>query len=696
MGGNRLANEKSAYLRSAGHQPIDWLPWSKEVFERAKRDDKPILLDIGAVWCHWCHVMDRESYEDKEVAKFINENFVAVKVDRDERPDVDSRYQYAVQMMSNHGGWPLTAFLLPDGRCFGGGTYFPPDDSYDRPGFKTVLKRILGLYRDNKGHVMEHVERLSQELQRRMGHRHGDQKLDLSLVTEAERHIKEAFDPQYGGFGEAPKFPHTGAVELLMMRHHRTKDPEIRKIAELTLQRMAMGGMYDQLGGGFHRYSVDERWIVPHFEKMSYDNAELLRNYAHAFQMTRKDLYANVARDMIRYIDSVSDVSSSGFFASQDADQGPDDDGDYFTWTIEELIAAVDKEEAKVLALYYDVSDVGEMKENPRKNVLWVAQSPDLIAQQLKMPVQRVESLLDSGRKKMLAARGKRKEPFVDRTLYASWNGMMASAYLETWRALQDEPIKKTALSIIDRILAKLWDPARGFAHTLQDSTPHIFGLVDDNVEMAQALITAFEVTQDPKYLAAGEATMKFVVDKFWDAKNGGLMDTAKGVYEGETPALDSPNKPVMDTPTPSPNGVAAMNLDRLAALTGKEEYAKRASEMLDAFAYRARGLGVYAATYFLASEAHLSHPANVVVVGAKEDVATQALLTAAHRAFAPGRTVLLSEPGSKTPMPETARAAAESFAGKKPVALVCRGETCLPPADDPAKLVLLLESGGS
>src|SRR5689334_13746985 len=325
---NSLANASSSYLRSAMRQPIRWHEWGEEAFELAKRENKPILLDIGAVWCHWCHVMDRESYEDPEIAQMVNERFIAIKVDRDERPDVDSRYQVAVQAISGQGGWPLTAFLTPDGKPFYGGTYFPPDDHYGRPSFRRVLISISNAFREKNGDVMDQAKMVEHALGHAEAFAGKSGRFDPGVVELIVKSALSMFDAQNGGFSHAPKFPHPSALDLLIEYYARSGDEQVRNVFETTLMRMANGGMYDQLAGGFHRYSVDERWVVPHFEKMSYDNSELLKNYVHAWQVTGNEFYAEVARDIIRWVDEwLSDREHGGFYASQDADYSMEDDG---------------------------------------------------------------------------------------------------------------------------------------------------------------------------------------------------------------------------------------------------------------------------------------------------------------------------------------------------------------------------------
>ncbi|MEK6572230.1 MAG: thioredoxin domain-containing protein, partial [Bacteroidota bacterium] len=429
----KLENEKSPYLRSAAHQPVNWLPWGDEAFQRAKSEDKPILLDIGAVWCHWCHVMDGESYENPELAKIINEHFVPIKVDRDERPDIDARFQTAVSSISGQGGWPLTALLTPDGRVFYGGTYFPPDDRYGRPGLKRVLQTLSERYKSDRTKIFESAEQLYSHLKKAVEGSKDRAELSEAAVDSALNSISNSFDIRYGGFGSAPKFPHASAVEFLLWRYSITGENWMLSIVDSTLKAMAKGGIYDQLAGGFHRYSTDERWMVPHFEKMLYDNAELLKNYVHAFQATGDESFKETAHGIISFTNAVlSDQTHGGFYASQDADISMNDDGDYFTWTAEEAAKVLAPEEFEVLSAHYHLNGVGEMHSSNR-HVLFVVRDAGEIADTLGKPKPEIEKLIRSGKEKLLKERLQRKTPFADPSIYANWNGMMISSYIEAY-----------------------------------------------------------------------------------------------------------------------------------------------------------------------------------------------------------------------------------------------------------------------
>ncbi len=527
---NSLSKASSSYLRSAMHQPIQWHEWGEEAFAAAKRDNKPILLDIGAVWCHWCHVMDRESYDSPEIAQIVNERFIAVKVDRDERPDIDSRYQAAVSAISGQGGWPLTAFLTPDGKPFYGGTYFPPEDHYGRPSFKRVLLSISDAYHQKNAEVVDQAKMVESAIGQAEAFAGRSATFSPSVIDAIVKSAMGMFDDKNGGFGSAPKFPHPGMLDLIIDQYVRTGDEELRNAFVFTLEKMARGGMYDQLAGGFHRYSVDERWVVPHFEKMSYDNSELLKNYVHGYQATGSEFFAEVARDIIRWMDEwLSDRENAGFYASQDADYSMDDDGDYFTWTLEEAKAALTEEEASVAALYYDINEVGEMHHNAAKNVLHVRASLEEIAKRLTLPLARLQELLDSAKKKMYAARLQRPTPYVDKTMYVGWNALCVSAYLEAAKVLDLGDARHFALRSLDRILSQAWRTDQ-LLHVMAYSDAaaqlrEIHGVLDDYAFTVIACLDAYEATADLSYFHFAQRIADKMIAAFFDPISGGFFD---------------------------------------------------------------------------------------------------------------------------------------------------------------------------
>jgi len=716
MSTNSLAQAASAYLRSAMHQPIHWHEWGEEAFAAAQRGNKPILLDIGAVWCHWCHVMDHESYDDPEVARIVNENFIAVKVDRDERPDIDSRYQAAVSAISGQGGWPLTAFLTPDGKPFYGGTYFPPDERMGRPSFKRVLLSIAGAFREKHADVREQADMVMNALSQAESFAGRSAALSPKIVDSIVRSATRLFDVEHGGFGAAPKFPHASILDLMIDRYARSGESHLKTVIETTLSHMARGGVYDQLAGGFHRYSVDERWVVPHFEKMSYDNSELLKNYVHAFQALRDPFFAEVARDIIRWMDEVlSDRERGGFYASQDADINLEDDGDYFTWTLDEARSVLNEDELKAAGYHYDIGEIGEMHHNPQKNVLHVRNSAEEIASRTGAPAERVQQLLDSAKQKMLAARLKRPTPYVDKTVYVSWNALCVSAYLDAARVLNLDDARHFALRSLDRILAEAWKPESGLMHVVAYSDPaakhrDVPGLLDDYAFTVIACLDAYETTAALSYFNFARRIGDRMIERFYDDSAGGFFDveTVKDPHlpkEGrcgaprplEIGALSARRKPFQDSPTPAGNSAAAIALLRLYAYTHDESYREKAQRTLEVFAGMAEQYGIFAGTYGIAASLFSAPHTQVVLVGSGEPAAK--LYAAAVAGFALGKSVVQIPGENEATPPNLPPALAETIPNLpevksgKPVAVVCSNFNCQPPVSDPEALAAALTS---
>ena len=751
---NSLARASSAYLRSAMHQPVQWHEWGEEAFVAARRENKPMLLDIGAVWCHWCHVMDRESYDDPEVAAIVNEHFIAVKVDRDERPDIDSRYQAAVSAVSGQGGWPLTAFLTPDGKPFYGGTYFPPTDGYGRPSFKRVLISIANAYKEKHGDVVEQAKMVESAMARAESFAGRGGRVSAGIIAAIQKSAFSMFDSQHGGFGQAPKFPHPSALDLLIERYARTaagaslrrtaeggrphmgianphldlagpptdsdNGERLRNVIVTTLEHMANGGVYDQLAGGFHRYSVDERWVVPHFEKMCYDNSELLKNYVHGYQATGSEFFADVARDIIRWMDEwLSDRERGGFYGSQDADISMDDDGDYFTWTLAEARAALTEEEAQVAALHYDINEIGEMHHNPAKNVLYVRAPIEEIARRMSVSAERVRGMLDSAKKKMYAARLQRPTPYVDKTVYVGWNSMCVSAYLEAAKVLGLEDARRFGLRSLDRILAEAWKPQSHelnkagespastqalLLHVVAYSDPaashrEVSGLLDDYAATAIACLDAYEATADFSYFKFAQAIANSMIARFFDATSGGFFDAEPAAEGKSLGVLSTRRKPLQDSPTPAGNPMAAIALLRLHHYTGDAAYRAKAEQTLETFAGVAEQFGIFAATYGIAVLHLLENPVQVVVVDSSgPDETASALAAVATTAFAFNKSVLRlranqAVAGNLPPALAATIPNLPQLNSGGSFAVVCSGFACQPPVADAAELRRAIES---
>ncbi len=709
---NLLQYAASSYLRSARHQPVRWHAWNEAAFAHAQAENKPILLDIGAAWCHWCHVMDRESYEDAELAQVINEHFVAVKVDRDERPDVDTRYQAAVSAISGQGGWPLTAFLTPDGRPYFGGTYFPRDDRYGRPGFGRVLLTMAQVWRERREEALESAASVMAAIEHNesFSGRGGEQRLTLALVDKISASILSQFDPRNGGFGSQPKFPHPAALDLLLGTAMNRKNEEAGAAFQITLEKMAQGGVYDQLAGGFHRYSVDERWVVPHFEKMLYDNTELLRNYAHGFQSFVREDFRQTALEIVAWLDgTMTDRVRGGFYASQDADIDLDDDGDYFTWTLDEAAAVLEPVELEFASVYWDIGDLGDMHHNPAKNVLHVRHSLEALAEKQKQSLTELIALRDHVRQKLLAARMLRPTPFIDQTLYTGWNAMAVTAYLETARILRINEPQDFALRTLNRLLAEAWDGAGKLRHVIaypQDApvpAETAPGTLDDYAFTIHACIDGWMAGGEMRMYRAAITLADAMIARFYDRASGAFYDAAVAAAKADGSAavplgaLAARRKPLQDSPTPAGNPTAVSALLRLEALSGREDYREIADETLDTFSGIVEHFGLYAGSYGLALERLLLDPVQVLIVGAGP--AADLLEATAIAGFAVNKTVQRLDP-SQLVAGELPEALAESLLsvpqpqGVQAWALVCRNRSCLPPISDADALILALDAG--
>ena len=685
---NGLAGARSAYLRSAMHQPVRWMEWGAEAFAQAAREDKPVLLDIGAAWCHWCHVMDRESYEDAETARIINEHFVAVKVDRDERPDVDARYQAAVSAISGQGGWPLTAFLTPEGKPYFGGTYFPPVDGHGRPSLRRVLMTMAEAFEKRRGEVMESAASVTAAIEHNESFDGSRKDPGAELVDKIIDSVLKQFDPRFGGFGSQPKFPHASAVDLLLdeaVRGNGERAKAGKSAAMLTLEKMSKGGVYDHLAGGFHRYSVDERWVVPHFEKMSYDNSELLKNFVHAYQSFSEPECARVARETMAWVDEwMSDRELGGFYASQDADDSLDDDGDYFTWTRDEAAAVLTAEELAVAGEFFDIGEMGDMHHNPLKNTLHVDLPLATVAAKVGVSHESAATLVRHAKAKLYAARRLRRTPYVDKTVYVGWNGMMISAYLAAGRVLKEPSATGFGLKTLDRILETVegLDTAGAaikighvvsYGEGMQEG-PRVAGGLEDYLFTGHAALDAWEATGEYRYFAAGLRIGEAALAKFFDGERGGFFDTE--VDGGEKiGVLGARRKPLQDSPTPAGNPVGAALLLRLEALTGRAEFGAKAKATLECFAGVVEHFGLYAATYGLALRRMVPGEEQVVVVG--EDAQADELEKAALKPFRVNKSVVrLRLLGGELP-PAFEETIPHLPQQDGSFAVVCRGFTC-------------------
>ncbi len=681
----RLAGSTSVYLRAAAEQGIDWYPWGSEPFEVARRTGRPILLDIGASWCHWCHVMDETTYTDAEVGRLLRQHFVAVKVDRDEHPEVDRRYQRQVGALTGEGGWPLTGFLNPAGELFLGGTYFPPDDGHGRPGLRRVLKEVARLWREEPETIRQNSEAIQASL-RRMRDRRTPTTPDLSRFVDAVRNdIESGFDPVNAGFGTAPKFPHPTTVSFLLWDAFANGREENAERARETLLRMADGGMYDQVGGGFHRYSVDEAWHIPHFEKMGVDNAELLGAYVQGVQQFDEPRFEEVVRGTLGWVREVLANPEGGWGASQDADNAPGDDGNYFTWTKAELKAALDPDEYRLVARVFGVGTDGRMHHDPDRNVLFRLLPVEGAAEGLSLtgtPNEALRKALETLR----SVRARRPVPTVDPALYASINGRFVAAFARAGGVLEEPPALTEARRAADRWLARAYDPARGIAHRLDRTEPTGFGLLEDQVEFARGLLELSVATAEPRYLEPAIRLLE-LMDREYRGEDGLFRDMAPRLYDGPPiGGMSEPSYPLEDSPHLSANAAAALAFLRVGELTHDDRWTEKVRGLLSPIAARVGGAGLFAAGSALASGYLTTDPVSVVVEGTGPSAT--ALARAARRSPRPRLSVFVGQPPSAFSFPGPDSAAPAKGRSR---ALVCVGTACGPPVTDPAELARIL-----
>ena len=683
---NRLVNERSTYLRDAAMQPVDWFPWCHEAFEKAHREGKPVLLDIGASWCHWCHVMDEGTYEDKHIAQMINEKFVAVKVDRDERPDIDGRYQKAVNAMTGQGGWPLTVFLDDEGRPFYGGTYFPPKQSGQLPGLDEVLEKVHDYYSSNREDALETGKRVLSALKTERNDK--SEAVRASLLSAACHQMIAESDMKYGGFGHSPKFPHTAAIEFLMAAFRRGNNGALPVIIA-TLNKMQEGGIFDQLGGGFHRYSTDEKWIVPHFEKMSYDNAFLLKNYVHGYQIFRDEEYRKTADLVMNFVRSKL-KSETGFYATQDADAIPGDDGDYWTWSPSELSYVLGGKEKEVASFVYHIRGEAEMHGRSDRHVLYRAMTVTQAAERLSLTRTEAEQMLNAARNKMLLARQKRPSPRVDRTVFSNWNGMVISSVYEYARTFKLDSDADFCRKATEYSIAHAFDEETGFLHVV-DSSRKVPGMLEDQVQMGLSLIDAICYHGNEIFLRTAVSVAKILSSRY-ALSSGLLSDTDRHLATPDFNELSSiENIQLYDSPNPSPNASAAMFFQRLEAVTGEHSYLDSSQRILNAASHFCFESGSFAGSYFQALDSNINGIASLVIVGSEGERNFEELKAASSQIYLPAKETIFVDlsSGCRKLYSETITGMIErAEKAKKAFAFLCRGTTCSSPSGSAEELI--------
>lgn len=664
---NHLIEETSPYLLQHAHNPVEWFAWSDAAFAKAEREDKPILLSIGYSACHWCHVMERESFENEETARLMNEHFVNVKVDLEERPDVDQIYMNFVQMTTDGGGYPLNVFLTPDKLPFFGGTYFPPISRRGMPSFQRVLTSIADAWTNQREEIMHSASEMIGEIERAAFADSADENLSTELSDAAFRSFERDFDRVNGGFGGAPKFPPAMSLEFLLRYYYRTKNRAALEMAEKTCVEMASGGIYDQLGGGFHRYAVDAVWLVPHFEKMLYDNAQLARNYLHLFQITKNEFYRKIAVETLEYVRREMTNANGGFYAAQDADsEGVE--GKFFVWTPGEIVEILGETDARIFNFVFDATENGNYEDG--KNILNVRSSPEIAARQLGIELEKLDDILKRSRKLLFEAREKRVKPFRDEKILTAWNGLMMATFAASAAILESTEYLQIARKNADFVLENLQE--NGYLlRTFKDGRGKLNAYLEDYANYADGLIELFQVSGDVKYLAEAKRLADVMIAEFWDEANGGFYFTASN-HE----ALPIRSKEFYDNATPSGNSAAADVLLKLTKLIGDETYENYAAKIFNLNAARIKKYPQAFGRLLSALEFYLSPVKEIVVLGEKGNELEREI----WREYTPNKVVVLSADESENNKLIPLLHGRKLIDGK-PTVYICENFVCRKPA---------------
>ena len=680
---NRLAQETSPYLLQHKDNPVDWYPWGEEALEKARAEDKPILLSVGYSACHWCHVMERESFEDEATARIMNQHFVNVKVDREERPDIDSIYMSAIQAMTRHGGWPMTVFMTPDGAPFYGGTYFPPVPSRGMPSFQQLLLSLADAYENRREEVLQSAENVREYLRESTSASIPSTEVSEELLTHAANALVGQVDNRFGGFGGAPKFPQAMNLEVLLRHHKRAGDRAALSGVELTLRQMANGGIYDQLGGGFARYSVDEYWLVPHFEKMLYDNALLARLYLEAYQATGDDLYRRIAEETLDYVAHDMSDPEGGFYSAEDADS-EGEEGKFYVWTPAEIEAALDPEEARLAMRYWDVTERGNFEG---KNILYVPRPREAVAAEFGIPEEELWTRLVSIRQKLFAEREKRVRPGRDEKVLAAWNGLMLRAFAFAARVLDREDYRWIAEKNASFLLEKLKDNGR-LRRSYKDGRARFNGYLEDYACVADGLVALYEATFETRWLAEAVELADAINELFWDAGRGAFYDTAADHEELVTRPRD-----FYDNASPSGTSVAVDVLLKLGVLLDRDDYRARAEAVIgDLSGAVARVPGGFG-RLLSALDFYLSTPYEVVVIGEPDAPDTGALLSTVYSAYLPNKVVAGRSESDEEAARLVTLLAERPMRDGKATAYVCVQYACQAPTTDPGELARQLDA---
>ena len=676
---NRLIDETSPYLLQHAHNPVEWYPWEPEALDRAKEEDKPILLSVGYSACHWCHVMERESFENREIASLMNQHFICIKVDREERPDIDSIYMSAVQAISGQGGWPMTVFLTPEGKPFYGGTYFPPEDRQGLPGFPRVLEVMADTYRNKRSDVILSTDKLLQQMRAMSLGIRAAEPLTSDVLVQAFRGLAGQYDDKYGGMGMQPKFPQPMVYEFLLRHYLRSGDPEALEMVELTLDRMATGGIYDQLGGGFHRYSTDMFWLVPHFEKMLYDNALLVRLYLHAYQVTGKPLYRRVVEQTLDYVLREMTSPEGGFYSAQDADS-EGEEGKFFVWRPEQIIETLGEEDGDKVNRYFGVTLQGNFEGRTILHV--TAESKASVG----LGDEELDALLERSRSKLLQARELRVRPQRDDKILTSWNALMLSAFAEAGAVLERSDYIHAAESNAEFLLGNLRDGDR-LLRTYTDGRAKLLAYLEDYAFLISGLLALHEATFEGRWVLEAIDLGRSLIDLFWDEGSGQFYDTGRDHEELVLRPRDT-----TDNPIPSGTSMAADVLLRLALISGDSDFDHPAQASLrSARELMARYPGG-AGHYLCALDFYLSDAKEIAIIGGRSESDTNALIAAVYRQYLPNR-VMLGSQDADGPLAGAPLMEGRTKINGRATAFVCEHYVCkLPVADHDALAGLLSE----
>jgi len=675
---NALIDETSPYLLQHAHNPVDWHPWSEETLAKAHAENKPILLSIGYSACHWCHVMEHESFENEAIAKLMNENFVNIKVDREERPDLDQIYMNAVQMMTGQGGWPMTMFLTPDGVPFYGGTYFPPEDRYNMPGFPRVLMSVAEAYRSQPDQVANTTASMLGEL-RRVGLAESSREmLTIEILDSAYRRIAANYDRAHGGFGGAPKFPPSMTLEFFLHTYHRRNSSEALEMVQHTCRQMAEGGMYDQLGGGFHRYSVDAQWLVPHFEKMLYDNALLTRLYLHLFQVTKDDFARRIVQETLDYVVREMTDAAGGFYSSQDADsEGVE--GKFFVWSRQEIIDALGEHNGNLFCEYFDVTERGNFEA---KNILHVGSSLEDTAKRLGVSVEELSKIIDAGRRKLFDIRERRVKPGRDEKVLTAWNGLMLGSFAEGAAILNRPDYRQVAEANASFLLDQMQKNDL-LLRTYKDGQAKLNGYLEDYACFIDGLISLYEATGKLRWIQAAVSLADKMIEQFWDEDAGGFYFTGKDHEQ-----LIVRSKEFLDNATPSGNSIAGLSLLRLALLTGNQDYHRRATDVLRLMANQIRRYPSAFGFALCALDFYLDSPHEIAIVGAASDSRLDELVSTVWQTYLPNRVVALCTEAQAETAALVPLLSERNTLNDQPTAFVCEAYTCQTPVHSSGELI--------